>query len=165
MRWMKPTLRVMNLLIMLACDNRAAPGPLPLDPLEGCTPIFFAHPQIASRYLTKIDGAAPPQTISLPQQLTVRGGTLELHNGGTSYLWAFYSGSSWVGGVTLILAGSTNPLGNGRMKLLVGDDPAQVRGTASVENDGAVVRVSTVNQPGLAENNMGAHEFHFARCP
>lgn len=156
-----------SLLALLACGDRASLGPPLTNPLDACEPIFgFPKAETVAYYLTTIDGAAPPKTIALPQgAFRVRAGQLELHKAGTQYLWAFYSGSGPLGGVTAVLGQFAVPRADGRIDLLVGNEPAQVRGIASVENDGASARVVTEDRPALGVNNMGAHDFFFARCP
>lgn len=156
-----------GLLALVGCDERASLAPLPPDPLDACTPIFgFPKAATTAYYLTKIDGVAPPKTIALPQgAFTVRTGQLELHDAGTQYLWAFYSGSGPLGGVTVVLGQGAVPREGGRIDLLVGNEPTQVRGIATVENSGASARVVTEDRPALGVNNMGAHDFLFARCP
>lgn len=152
------------LLAAIACGD--APLEPPPSPLDACAPIFgFAKAQTTAYYLTTIDGAAPPKTISLPQgAFTVRTGQLELHDAGTEYLWAFYAGSGPLAGASTVLGQFARPREDGRIDLLVGSEPTQIRGIASVDGTGAA-RVVTEDQPALGMNNMGAHDFLFARCP
>ncbi|MGK2936042.1 MAG: hypothetical protein ACSLFE_12485, partial [Gemmatimonadaceae bacterium] len=153
----------LGVLALVACSDGPVGSP---NPPDACAPIFgFERAQTTAYYLTTIDGAAPPKTISLPQGAsTVRSGQLELSNAGTDYLWAFYAGSGPLGAST-ILGQFARPREDGRIDLFVGNEPTQVRGIASVEGNGAVARVVTEDQPTLGMNDMGAHEFLFARCP
>ena len=156
-----------GLLVLFGCGDRASLAPLPSDPLNACSPIFgFPKAATTAYYLVTIDGVVPPKTIALPQgAFAVRAGQLELHDAGTEYLWAFYSGSGPLGGTTVVLGQGAVPRDGGRIDLLVGNDPTQVRGIASVENNGSSARVVTEDRPALGVNNMGAHEFHLLRCP
>lgn len=153
------------LLALVACGD--APVEASPSPLDACAPIFgFERAQATRYYLTAIDGAAPPRTISLPQGAsTVRAGQLELSNAGTEYLWAFYAGAGPLVGASTVLGQFARPREDGRIDLFVGNDPTHIRGIASVEGNGGAARVETEDRPSLGANNMGTHEFHFARCP
>lgn len=156
-----------GLLALVGCGDRPPLEPVPPNPLDACVPIFgFPKAETTAYYLTKVDGAPLPKTISLPDGLfTVRASLIELHDRGTQYLWAFYSGSGPVGGTSAILGQFAIPREDGRIDLLVGNDPTQVRGIAAVEPNRASARITTEDRAALGANNMGTHEFLFMRCP
>jgi hypothetical protein len=157
--WLLPTLA--------ACGDGAGPDARRAERPAACAPIFFASTAQTRYYLTAIDGASLPQPLALPGgRLDVAAGQLALDTAGTDYLLAFFAAAAGrLAGASVVLGQGAARHPDGSLALFVGGDPARVRGTATVEADGAAARVTTADAPALGPDNLGAHDFRFTRCP